>query len=193
MDRKEKIIELIKGGYNNVKALSQYFGVSLMTIYRDVRDLEKEGKLIRKHGEIKLKTSEDTKEEKEEKNACAYCTKLVDKRLEFIYRLEDGKIKACCAHCGLLLYKNIKNDQVEVCMTWDFISGNPINCFSAWYVIGSSAIPCCSPSAIAFASKEHAENFAKGFGGVVVDFEKGVETIKEMMKRGQRVEIKTEP
>lgn len=193
MDRKEKILELIKEGYNNVKALSQYFGVSLMTIYRDVRELEKEGKLIRKHGEIKLKTLEDTKEGKEEKNACAYCTKLVDKRLEFIYHLKNGKIRACCAHCGLLLYGNIKEDQVEACMTWDFISGNPINCYSAWYVIGSSAVPCCSPSVIAFSSKEHAENFAKGFGGVVVDFEKGVEAIKEMMKKGQRVEIKTEP
>ncbi|MGC8852680.1 MAG: DeoR family transcriptional regulator [Hydrogenobacter sp.] len=105
MDRKEKLLELIKEGYNNVKALSQYFGVSLMTIYRDVRELEKEGKLIRKHGEIKLRTPEDTKEEG--KDTCAYCTKLLDKRLEFIYYLKDRKIKACCAHCGLLLYKQI--------------------------------------------------------------------------------------
>jgi len=53
-------------------------------------------------------------------------------------------------------------------------------------------VPCCSPSAIAFGSKEHAEKFAKGFGGVVVDFEKGAELIRELMKRGKRVNIKVE-
>lgn len=187
MDRKEKILELIQRGYDNVKALSQYFGVSLMTIYRDVRELEREGKIVRKHGELRLRTEEELKEEK--KDVCAYCTKAVDRRLEFIYYLKNRKIKACCAHCGLLLYKDIKEDEVEACMTWDFITGNPISCYSAWYVVGSSALPCCSPSAIAFANREDAEKFAKGYGGAVMDFEKAVEGIRDLMKRGQRVGI----
>ncbi|MFN3471396.1 MAG: DeoR family transcriptional regulator, partial [Aquificaceae bacterium] len=101
MERKEKILELIAQGYRNVKTLAQYFGTSLMTIYRDVRELEKEGRIVRKHGELLLR--EEAGEMVEEKTySCAYCTKPVEKRLEFTYRLKRGRvIKACCAHCGL--------------------------------------------------------------------------------------------
>ncbi len=189
MERKEKILELITQGHRNVKTLAQYFGVSLMTIYRDVRELEKEGRIVRKHGELLLR--EEAGDIAEEKTySCAYCTKPIEKRLEFTYRLKRGRsIKACCAHCGLLLYKNIREEDIESCMTWDFINCKPLSCFSAWYVVGSSAMPCCSPSAIAFSSKEDAEKFAKGYGGVVMDFERAVEGIEQLMKRGTPVKI----
>ncbi len=189
MDRKEQIIELIPQGYRSVKALAQHFGVSLMTIYRDVRELEKEGRLVRKHGELLLR--EEAGESIEETvPSCAYCTKPIEKRLEFTYRMKRGKfVRACCAHCGLLLYKNLKEEDIESCMTWDFINCRPLSCFSAWYVVGSSATPCCFPSAIAFASKEDAEKFAKGFGGVVLDFEGAVDSIIHLMKRGSVVKI----
>ncbi len=189
MDRKEQIVELIAQGYRNVKSLAQHFGVSLMTIYRDVRELEKEGRIVRKHGELLLR--EEVGEAIEEQApSCAYCTKPIEKRLEFTYRLKRGRvIRACCAHCGLLLYKNIKEEDIESCMTWDFINCKPVSCFSAWYVVGSSAMPCCSPSAIAFASKKDAEKFAKGFGGVVADFENAVDKVLYLMKRGTMVKI----
>ncbi|MDW8096136.1 MAG: DeoR family transcriptional regulator [Aquificaceae bacterium] len=189
MDRKEEIIELITKGLRNVKSLAQHFGVSLMTIYRDVRELEKEGRIVRKHGELLLR--EEVGENTEEGiPTCAYCTKPVEKRLEFTYRLKKGRfVKACCAHCGLLLYKNFREEDIDACMTWDFINGKPISCFSAWYVVGSSATPCCSPSAIAFASKEDAEKFSKGFGGVVMDFDEAVESVEKLMKRGTPVKL----
>ncbi len=69
MNRKEQILELIAKGYNSVKNLAEHFGVSLMTIYRDVRELERE----------------------------------------------------------------LQGNEVQSCMTRDFISGNPINCFSLWW------------------------------------------------------------
>lgn len=190
MDRKEEIIELIPQGYRSVKSLAQHFGVSLMTIYRDVRELEKEGRIVRKHGELLLR--EEAGEVIEETlPSCAYCTKPIEKRLEFTYRMKRGKfVRACCAHCGLLLYKNLKEEDIESCMTWDFINCRPLSCFSAWYVIGSSAMPCCSPSAIAFASKEDAEKFAKGFGGIVTSFDEAVEGIEKLMKRGTPVKLK---
>jgi hypothetical protein len=109
------------------------------------------------------------------------------KRLEFVYRLRGKTVCACCAHCGLLLFKELQCNEVQSCMTRDFISGNPINCFSAWYVIDSSAVPCCSPSVIAFGNKEDAEKFEKGFGGKVFDFESAVQIVEELMKRGQKV------
>ncbi|MCS6958090.1 MAG: DeoR family transcriptional regulator [Aquificaceae bacterium] len=190
MDRKEQIVELIAQGYRNVKALAQHFGVSLMTIYRDVRELEKDGRIVRKHGELLLK--EEAGEIPEEgMPTCAYCTKPIEKRLEFTYRLRRGRtVRACCAHCGLLLYKNIKEEDLESCMTWDFINCRPISCFSAWYVVSSSATPCCLPSAIAFSSKDDAEKFARGFGGYVMNFETAVDAVQELMKRGTPVRIK---
>lgn len=189
MGRKEQILELIAQGYRNVKSLAQYFGVSLMTIYRDVRELEKEKRIVRKHGELLLR--EELEENQEEHTfQCAYCTKPMDKRLEFTYRLKRGRIvRACCAHCGLLLYRDIREDDIQACMTWDFINFKPLSCFSAWYVVGSSASPCCSPSAIAFASRGDAEKFAKGFGGMVEDFEKAIDSILELMKRGAPVKL----
>ncbi len=189
MDRKEQILELIAQGYRSVKALAQHFGVSLMTIYRDVRELEKQGRIVRKHGELLLK--EEAGEVPEEGvPTCAYCTKPIEKRLEFVYRLKKGRqVRACCAHCGLLLYKNLRQEDIESCMTWDFINCKPISCFSAWYVVGSSAIPCCTPSAIAFALKEDAEKFAKGFGGAVLNFEEAVEMVEKLMRRGSAVKL----
>ncbi len=185
MDRKEKILELIGQGYSTVKALAEYFGVSLMTIYRDIRELEKEGKILRRHGEILLKKEEE--KQTQEIGLCAYCGKALEKRLEFVYKLKGKTICACCAHCGFLLFNELQENELQSCMTRDFISGNPINCFSAWYVVDSSAIPCCSPSVIAFGNKQDAEKFAKGFGGNVFDFETAVQAVKELMKRGQRV------
>jgi DeoR family transcriptional regulator, copper-sensing transcriptional repressor len=61
MDRKEQILELIAKGYNSVKTLAEHFGVSLMTIYRDVRELEREGKIVRRHGELLLKKEEENR------------------------------------------------------------------------------------------------------------------------------------
>ncbi|WP_448583296.1 DeoR family transcriptional regulator [Thermocrinis sp.] len=184
MNRKEQILNLIANGYTTVKSLAEYFNVSLMTIYRDVRELEEEGKIIRKHGELLLKSEE---KHFQETGVCAYCGKILDKRLEFVYKLKSKTVCACCAHCGFLLFNELQENELQSCMTRDFISGNPINCFSAWYVVDSSAIPCCSPSVIAFGNKQDAEKFAKGFGGNVFDFETAVQAVKELMKRGQRV------
>ncbi len=185
-ERKEEILRLIQNGVDNVKSLANRFGVSLMTIYRDVRELEKEGKIVRRHGELKIRSEEDIHQELRE--SCAFCGKTVDRRLSFLYMTTKGKrIKACCAHCGLLLYKGIKDDDVTSCLTWDFITGNPLSCFSAYYVVSTSAMPCCSPPVIAFARREDAEKFAKGFDGVVLNFKEAIKATEELMKRGTPV------
>ncbi|EDP73068.1 nitrous oxide reductase accessory protein NosL, partial [Hydrogenivirga sp. 128-5-R1-1] len=61
-------------------------------------------------------------------------------------------------------------DKEVSAITYDFITENPITAFNAYFVVGSEAKPCCSPSAIPFSSKEMAEKFAKGFGGKVLNF-----------------------
>ncbi len=185
MNRKEEILRLIEEGYTTAKELARYFDVSLMTIYRTLRELEEEGKIIRRHGTIELKKEEELKE-----NTCAVCGKDVDLRLAFIYILKGGKkVHTCCAHCGLIAYRTLNSDKVEMAITRDFISCNPVNAFAAVYVVGSSVSPCCNPPAFVFAEKETAEKFAKGFGGYITDFSEAVVKMEELMKKGQRVDI----
>jgi len=185
MNRKEEILKLIEEGYTTAKELARHFDVSLMTIYRTLRELEEEGKIVRRHGTIELKKEEDIKE-----NTCAVCGKDVDLRLAFIYILRGGKkVHTCCSHCGLIAYKTINPEKVEMAITRDFISCNPVNAFTAAYVVGGSVSPCCSPPAFVFATRENAERFAKGFGGYVAEFHDAVSKMEELMKRGQRVDI----
>ena len=80
----------------------------LKPLYRDVRELEREGKIIRRHGELLLKKEEEK-------------------------QVQEIDVCACCSHCGLLLFKELQGNEVQSCMTRDFISGNPINCFSLWW------------------------------------------------------------
>ncbi|MDQ7083346.1 MAG: DeoR family transcriptional regulator [Aquificota bacterium] len=77
---------MIEEGFNTAKELSRYFNVSLMTIYRDLKELEEEGRIVRRHGYIELK-----KEEEPQGNACAVCGKDVELRLAFIYILKGGR------------------------------------------------------------------------------------------------------
>ena len=183
MGRKEQILKLIEEGYSTAKELARYFDVSLMTIYRDLKELEEEGRIIRRHGNVELKRDEDIKD-----NICAICGKDVDLRLALIYILRGGrKVHTCCAHCGLIAYKTLNPEKIEMAITRDFITCNPINAFTASFLVGSSANPCCSPSAFVFANREDAEKFAKGFGGYISDFSKAVAKMEELMKGGQRV------
>ncbi|ADC88724.1 transcriptional regulator, DeoR family [Thermocrinis albus DSM 14484] len=183
MGRKERILQLIEEGHTNVKSLAQKLGVSLMTVYRDIKELELEGRVVRKHGEVRLKEEQDD-------GHCSFCGKSVENRLEMVYRVGGRRIRACCAHCGLLLYRELEGKDILACMTKDFITGKLINCFTAWYVVGSSAEVCCSPSALAFERIEDARRFAKGFGGRVLNFEGAVKAVEEIMKRGTPVQLK---
>ncbi len=185
VNRKEEILKLIEEGYSTAKELARYFNVSLMTIYRDLRELEEEGKIIRRHGNVEIKREEEFKE-----NVCAVCKKDTDLRLAFIYILKGGKkIHACCAHCGLIAYRNINQDSIEIGITRDFITNNPVNIFTSSFVVGGTVSPCCKPPAFVFAEREHAERFAKGFGGYVLDFGEATLKMEELMKIGQRVDI----
>ncbi|MGC8942479.1 MAG: DeoR family transcriptional regulator, partial [Sulfurihydrogenibium sp.] len=60
INRKKEILKILQErGEVTVKELSHIFKVSEMTIYRDVRELEKEGEIKRKHGSILLNTIEN--------------------------------------------------------------------------------------------------------------------------------------
>ncbi|RMA97681.1 NosL protein [Hydrogenothermus marinus] len=169
MDRKKRILEILREKNEvTAKELANVFKVSEMTIYRDIKQLEKTGEIIRKHGSILL----NTKENKESKtvDTCPICEKAITRSHPYKIVIEDKKtLEACCEHCGFLLHKKYEDKEVSA-ITYDFITENPITAFNAYFVVASSAKPCCSPSVIPFSSKEDAEKFAKGFGGKVLNF-----------------------
>ncbi len=179
MDRKEKIVEILQEkGEATVKELANIFNVSEMTIYRDIKELEKEGYIKRKHGSVLLKTEED--EEKTKDKTCPVCEKVITRAHPYKISLENKTIEACCEHCGMILHKQYEDKDVFA-ITYDFITENPITAFNAYYVVGSSAKPCCSPSVIPFSDKEMAEKFVKGFGGKVMSFLEVYDEINKTM------------
>ncbi|NPB06762.1 MAG: DeoR/GlpR transcriptional regulator [Aquificae bacterium] len=183
--RRERILELLKEeGEKTPKELAATFGVSLMTIYRDIKELEREGLIERKHGTVKLKENDAPPKE------CFICHKDVDGRQNFIFFLRSGKkLQTCCPHCGLMAFDRLE-EEPEAVLTKDFITSNPVNALDGWYVVGAKVAPCCSPSAFAFADRETARMFAKGFGGKVLSLSEAVKEIKRLMSAGVRVELK---
>jgi DNA-binding Lrp family transcriptional regulator len=180
MKRKEKILEILKEKKEiTVKELSNIFNVSEMTIYREIKELEKEGSIKRKHGSILLNTSKE-KEVIKVPN-CPICDKPITRAHPYKITVENEVIETCCEHCGLMMHKRLEDRKVAA-LTYDFITENPISALNAYYVVGSSAIPCCSPSVIPFASKEDAEKFKKGFGGKVMTF---IEAYNEVVNNMQ--------
>lgn len=181
-ERRRKILQLLKERERTPKELATVFNVSLMTIYRDIKELEKEGLVERKHGTVYLKReTEDGK--------CVICSKEVDERFKVVFFLkEDKKVFACCPHCGLMAFKKL-GPNIQSALMRDFISCNPVNAFTSWYVVGADINPCCSPSAFSFSEKYNAERFAQGFGGKVLNFEDAVEEINRLMSFGTRVKF----
>jgi len=182
-ERKGKILELLKERERTPKELADIFKVSLMTIYRDIRELEKEGLIERKHGAVSLKEDENSLKH------CVVCSKDIDGRFNVILFLSEGKkVHACCPHCGLMAFRRL-NNKVESIIMKDFISCNPVNAFTSWYVVGADINPCCSPSVFTFSDKYVAEKFSKGFGGKVLDFEEAFEEIHYLMSLGTKIKL----
>lgn len=169
INRKQEILKILKErGEVTVKELSHIFGVSEMTIYRDIRELEKEGEIKRKHGSVLLNTVEN--KEPISLKSCPVCAKPITRSHPYKIIVETSKIvEACCEHCGMMLHQKYEDQNVSA-LTFDFITEKPVNALDAYYVVGSSAVPCCSPSVIPFINKEDAEKFSKGFGGKVLNF-----------------------
>ncbi|MEZ0324109.1 MAG: DeoR family transcriptional regulator [Hydrogenothermaceae bacterium] len=179
INRKQEILKILREKREvTVKELSNIFGVSEMTIYRDVRELEKEGEIKRKHGYILLNTEENT--EHLSLKTCPICAKPITRSHPYKIIVENLKVvEACCEHCGLMLHKKYEDKNVSA-LTFDFITEKPVNALDAYYVVGSSAVLCCSPSVIPFINKEDAMKFSKGFGGKVLNF---VEAYNEVINR----------
>ncbi len=179
INRKAEILKLLKEkGEMTVKELSHIFNVSEMTIYRDIKELEREGEVKRKHGSVMINSLEN--KESVSLKFCPICAKPIVRSHPYKIIIDGSKVvEACCEHCGLMLHQKYAETSVSA-FTFDFITEKPVNALDAYYVVGSSATPCCSPSVIPFISKEDAHKFAKGFGGIVLNF---IDAYNEIIKR----------
>jgi len=90
--------------------------------------------------------------------------------------LEDGRQEAYgCLFCALSVLDPAKLAKAQVT---DFMSRSLIPAAKAFYVKDTSYGECCV-NWLAFATKQHALNFAKGFGGEVLTFDQIVKAAKK--------------
>ena len=150
-----------------IKQLVAQYGVSGMTIHRDLDRLVADGMVEKVHGGVVL--SSTTTPMIGETAVCHLCSGGVMERTVFTVMRQNGeKLCACCPHCGILLLEQVED--VSSALTSDFLHGRRINVYQAFFVVGSEVRVCCLPSTICFATRAEAEKFQHGFGGEVLDF-----------------------
>lgn len=180
VERQEYIKTIINERENiKISELSKLLHVSEMTIHRDIKPIIEEGLIVKSFGGISL-----VKQKVEEKEqGCIYCSKQIQDRVAFrLVCLDDRTEIACCAHCGLLRFKQLGSDVKQV-LCYDFFRQTTMSAKMAWFVIGTSVdLGCCQPQVIAFEREEHAKGFVKGFGGNVCSFSEAVEKVFHIMQ-----------
>jgi len=87
-------------------------------------------------------------------------------------KLKDGRYRQYCSiRCLAVDYETIKND-IENILVVDVISGEFINAYKAFYVVGSKIPGTMSTvSKLGFAKKNDAEEFVKKYGGEIKNFD----------------------
>lgn len=181
IDREKKILELLqKHGSASIQELVEAFGVSNMTIHRELNKLVETGAIQKKHGGVSLVTRSPI----DESSQCAMCNKPISERTVFIVQLENGEQKrACCGHCGLMIQSQSKG--VIQSLTADYLHGHIISANQAFYILGSDLTICCMPSVLGFGSKQDAEKFQKGFSGTLANMEEAIQYLQAMMHAHQ--------
>lgn len=180
LERKKRIKKLILERKNlRISDLSKEFGVSEMTIHRDVKALEEEGVLTKTFGGISLV---ETDANEQQKNHCTYCSRAINEKLAYRLILTNNNIEVtCCAHCGLLRQQQLGNQVVQAICS-DFLRQTTISAPLAWYVTDTTLhMGCCHPQILTFEWCEHAEKFVKGFGGKIYSYEDITEVLLKKM------------
>jgi len=179
--RNVEILDYLKERHGAaIDELTRQFGVSHMTIHRELNKLEAAGLVRKKHGGALLASQTDLGGQA----ACAMCNKPAPSNTVFLLRQKDGtQTSACCPHCGLMLYAQRKDWQA---FATDYLHGHIVSAAQATYLLGSDVKVCCVPSVLSFGSRADAEKFQKGFGGTLASMNEAARALHEMMKQIQK-------
>ncbi|MEH7049856.1 DeoR/GlpR family DNA-binding transcription regulator [Bacillus pseudomycoides] len=122
VERRNKIIEILEQREHvEVSYLSDAFQVSLMTIRRDLEKLEKDGKVIRMYGGVKLKTKRVYEYSMEERLNSNKREKLAIAR-EAARLIEDGDVVAFDASTTALEVSKLIKDRKDVTVVTNNLS-----------------------------------------------------------------------
>ena len=196
--RRKDLLAMIqeKGGLS-LKEITEQFDVSKMTIHRDLDVLESRG-LIRRifggavpaddarttlppAGPAPAPAPARTTAPVQPMDSCLVCRRPVSQHLLYGITLASGEqFFACCPHCGLSAHLR-QREFITAAMTADFISGRPHPAHRSFFVMGSCAAPCCTPSILTFENEDQARRFQTGFGGRVGPLQDALDYLQEEM------------
>jgi DeoR family transcriptional regulator, copper-sensing transcriptional repressor len=178
IERREQMLTwLDKEGTLSTTEISNRLNVSEMTVYRDIKPLIEEKKVIKTSGGICL-----AQETIVSSTACTYCLKESNNRHPVQIITHDLRVEQlCCPHCGLLRYKDIEKDVSQI-ICRDFLQNTTISAKMAYFLMDADFnLNCCQPQVLAFDSLILAEQFQKGFGGSVLRFNEAIDEIQKRM------------
>ncbi|MFK9094520.1 DeoR family transcriptional regulator [Bacillus salipaludis] len=178
IERRQQLLKRLKEeGALSIAEISRRLQVSEMTVYRDIKPLLEERVIIKTSGGISLAPISKTSV-----NTCNYCLKELNSRHPVQIITNDLNVEQlCCPHCGLLRYKDIEKDVSQI-ICRDFLQNSTISAKMAYYLMDTDFnLNCCQPQVLTFESLKQAEQFQKGFGGVVMRFEEAIDEIQKRM------------
>lgn len=166
--REEKLLKLLQEkGYASIQELAGELSVSTMTVHRDLNRLAAAGRVAKTHGGASLVTHAGAV-----KDSCTVCAKPLSDRTLFLVNLPNGeKLRACCAHCGLMLH----SQRGGVSMTADFLHNHMVSASQAVYLLQSELTVCCAPSVLTFGARMEAKKFQTGFGGQIAGMKEALQ------------------
>ncbi len=196
--RRKDLLSMIqaKGGLS-LKEITESFPVSKMTIHRDLDILEQRG-LIRRifGGAVPIEEAKANElpasvlpppsssrfiQPTQALDTCIVCRRPVIQHLLYTITFSSGEqCFACCPHCGLSAHLRHR-DTIISAMTADFISGKPHPAHRSFYLLGSIAAPCCTPSILSFEAEEQARRFQTGFGGTIGGLQEALSYLEQEM------------
>ena len=199
IERRKDLLSMIRdNGGLSLKEITEQFDVSKMTIHRDLDVLESSGLIRRIFGGAvpseEVKSTVPVAEPSplpvrtlhlvQPMDTCLVCLRPVTQHLLYCLTLTNGEqCFACCPHCGPSAHLRYK-DNITSAMTTDFISGRPHPAHRSFYLMGSSAAPCCTPSILSFENEDQAKKFQSGFSGSVGSLQEALDFLECEMTMG---------
>ena len=188
--RRKEILAMLKArGGISVGEIAERFGVSKMTGHRDLEQLEQRGAVKRIFGGAvpavdRSAAAAQSGGEPAASRACTVCLRPPPPNLLYTITLTSGEQRfACCPHCGISA-QLVLRDQVSLAMCVDYLNGHAHPAQETYFLLGSSAAPCCHPSLLTFSDLEVARRFQTGFGGNLGRMDDAMEFLQAAMSAG---------